>query len=576
LGNTAFTAQVWDTAIEGFAVAIEAVEQSHSWATSELRRQEILEEANDIYQKIVEACVAHGRLDKAIEYVERSKARNLIDLIATRDLYPKGDIPTESLYEFKRLQREIEAEYRKIDIAERKPFKEGNINSLADTMPDRTHLNQLRQKLDDLIIREIQPIDPTFSLTYRVEPISFKQIQALLPDDNTSILEWYITDDIFLTFIITRQAIQPLVWQSSSEDREALIDWVKEYLQDYSENKSQWKDKLSKCLQCLAQILHIGQILSYLPPSCNQLILIPHRFLHLLPLHALPLAEEQHCLLDSFTKGVSYTPNCQLLQLSQKRQRPDFTHLFAIQNPTQDLMFTDLEVEMIRQHFLSSDVLVKEAARKEVLDNQRLHDVHCLHFSCHGYFDFEYPLNSALILAGAVDSTSLQQANTVYKISSREGSRFNLEKCLTLGDIFNFNLSQCRLVTLSACETGLTDSTRLSDEYISLAIGFLVAGSRSVVGSLWTVEELSTAFLMIKFYENLQSQISVGTALSQAQLWLRNATLAELEPWLMQRQLLLSNKQKRLLLGWFRLSEADEQPFQSPFYWAGFCASGQS
>ena len=208
LGNTAFTAKVWDTAIEGFAIAIEAVEQSHSWATSELRRQEILEEANDIYQKIVEACVAHGQMDKAIEYVERSKARNLIDLIATRNLYPKGDIPTEVLKEFKHLQREIETEYRKIDITETNHFNEGNINSLANTRSDRTHLNQLRQKLNDLIVREIQPIDPTFCLTYRVEPISFKQIQSLLPETTLAFLSG---TSLTTTSLLSSSPVKPYI-----------------------------------------------------------------------------------------------------------------------------------------------------------------------------------------------------------------------------------------------------------------------------------------------------------------------------------------------------------------------------
>ncbi len=143
---------------------------------------------------------------------------------------------------------------------------------------------------------------------------------------------------------------------------------------------------------------------------------------------------------------------------------------------------------------------------------------------------------------------------------------------LTLGEILGFNLNQCRLVTLSACETGLTDFTNSSDEYIGLPSGFLVAGSRAVVSSLWTVDDLSTALLMIKFYENLLKPMSLAVALNQAQFWLRDSTQTELLAWSQQLKLEDSlSKEIKDSLGWF---DSDEQPFQKPYHWASFCAIG--
>ena len=78
---------------------------------------------------------------------------------------------------------------------------------------------------------------------------------------------------------------------------------------------------------------------------------------------------------------------------------------------------------------------------------------------------------------------------------------------LTLEDIIaDFRLSHCRLVTLSACETGLTDINNISDEYISLPYGFLLAGSTNLFSSLWTVSAFATALLIVKFYQELQQQ----------------------------------------------------------------------
>lgn len=517
LGNTAFDAELWDIAIEGFAVAIEAVEQSRSWATSESRRQDLLEEAIDIYEKIVQSYVNIDQNDRAIEYVERSKARNLVDILSGRELYPKTKIPN----------------------------------------------------------------DHNLRFSHKVEPISFYQIQALLKfefDEKTAIIEWYLVSNKIFTFIITNQAKMPIVLQSSYEDIEKLVTWFNEYLEDYGQNNRQWHQQLSQRLQYLAQLLHIDQIINYLPADCDRIIFIPHRFLHLLPLHALPLNESQnHNILDHFLRGVSYAPSCKLLQLSLTQKRSDLIHLFAIQNPTQDLSFTDIEVETIRRYFAPNDyVLVKEAStKKEILDNNHFLNANCVHFSCHGYFNFESPLESALILAEAGGSNGQLQGTASENNRSLDSTKINLDKCLTLGEILNLDLSQCCLVTLSACETGLIDFTSKSDEYMGFPSGFLLAGSSSVVSSLWAVNDFSTSFLMIRFYENLQSQTSVATALCQAQLWLRDITIAELKLWIDKRQLPLNPTHKMALHRMFHKFQDNSKPFQDPFYWAAFCAVGE-
>ena len=259
---------------------------------------------------------------------------------------------------------------------------------------------------------------------------------------------------------------------------------------------------------------------------------------------------KQNCLLDKFPRGVRYAPSCQLLQLSQNQQRPNFSQLFAIQNPTGDLSYANLEVEAIVSFFAESQVLVKQEATKAALNNDNnFKAAHCCHFSCHGDFNLVSPLESALI--------------------------FTDNERLTLAEIFALSLNQCRLITLSACETGITDPTNITDEYISLPSGFLYAGSPSVVSSLWTVNDLSTALLMIKFYQNLYTNVSVAVSLNQAQLWLRDVTKIQLEDWITKHQLRL-NLTLRMQLRRLSYQKPDGfQPFQSPFYWAAFCSVGK-
>jgi CHAT domain-containing protein len=223
-------------------------------------------------------------------------------------------------------------------------------------------------------------------------------------------------------------------------------------------------------------------------------------------------------------------------------------------------LFTDLEVNILSTFFTESKIIAKDNATKNaVLPHLKSSDNHCCHFSCHGGFNQDNPLESALFLGN--------------------------KEPLTLGEIFELRLNQCRLVTLSACETGLIDLNSISDEYIGLPSGFLFAGSPSVVSSLWTVNDLSTSFLMIKFYEilfNPNLNISVAVALKQAQNWLQNLTIEKLDEFLEQYQPQIDKYLAPLRPGQRKIYEESlkqirqrqPHPFANPYYWAGFTATG--
>jgi CHAT domain-containing protein len=71
------------------------------------------------------------------------------------------------------------------------------------------------------------------------------------------------------------------------------------------------------------------------------------------------------------------------------------------------------------------------------------------------------------------------------------------------------------LLVLSACQTGISESLA-GDEFAGLAQAFLYAGARSVLVSLWSVQDTSTADLMTAFYTNLSNGSNKAQALTQA------------------------------------------------------------
>ncbi|WP_347566184.1 CHAT domain-containing protein [Scytonema sp. UIC 10036] len=314
-----------------------------------------------------------------------------------------------------------------------------------------------------------------------------------------------------------------------------------------------------------------------MPKTCQRLIIIPHRYLHILPIHTFPLKNGEY-FYQNFAKGIAYAPSCQILNLvKQSSKQTKLYRLFAINNPTRQdlkpLLGANLEIEKIKQGFeLEQTVIIAEKKASEKIITQRkqeLQSAHCIHFSCHGKFNPESPLDSALCLADPEGNLG-ESAN------------------LTLAEVFEkLDLKQCRLVTFSACESGMTDPNIISDEYIGLPSGFLFAGSSSVVSTLWTVDPLATALFMSKFYHNLQrisnlEQGSIAITLNKTQKWLRTLTSKELARIKNSRkfeQLLdkvFENKRERLKFKDLLESAVKRQPypFENPYYWTGFIATG--
>ena len=188
----------------------------------------------------------------------------------------------------------------------------------------------------------------------------------------------------------------------------------------------------------------------------------------------------------------------------------------------------------------------------------------CFHFTGHAYHDLEQPLQSALALAD--------------------------EDLLTLADLFQLNLQRYRLVCLSACETGLTSPVDISDEYVGLVSGFLKSGMPHVVSTLWTVDEIASALFFIQFHQRLRHPHSSSPVLAfkQAQAWLKAVTWGNLAEWYGALGQWYREQNGGVQDGNYEtLQDAasdarvqaavqgeEHQPFEHPYYWAGFIITG--
>jgi CHAT domain-containing protein len=127
-------------------------------------------------------------------------------------------------------------------------------------------------------------------------------------------------------------------------------------------------------------------------------------------------------------------------------------------------------------------------------------DSQLIHFACHGLLDEHFPLNSALAL------TLPEQP--------AEGQDNGL---LQAWEIFESVRLDADLVTLSACDTALGREMG-GEGLVGLTRAFQYAGARSVLASLWSVSDISTARFMKHFYGYLRGGKSKDEALRAAQI----------------------------------------------------------
>lgn len=253
-------------------------------------------------------------------------------------------------------------------------------------------------------------------------------------------------------------------------------------------------------------------------PGTTSLIVIPDGPLHLVPFAALvnpqgaylttqltlsaaPSASVYYTLNRAprttlATKpflGVAFSPSAQSNVTSASTVR-GVSELRA--GSLKPLRFAREEVTQAAAVFGTGSVMLEGTQASETeLKAEPLADFKIIHLAAHGVSDATEPDRAALVLSpGSQAEDGLWQAREIQR------TRLNADA-----------------VILSACETG---SGRLQGQegVMNLARAFLIAGARSVVASLWDVEDRSTATLMESFYAHLKEGKTVNEALRQAQL----------------------------------------------------------
>jgi tetratricopeptide (TPR) repeat protein len=111
LGTAHFNQGHWQKAIEAYETAMEAAETSRSWSVDDTERQRVLQSALSVYENAIQCAVNLKNYKQAIEYTERIRSRQLVELMHSKDLYHDAQVPAEIqqyLDEYQQLNQKIQ------------------------------------------------------------------------------------------------------------------------------------------------------------------------------------------------------------------------------------------------------------------------------------------------------------------------------------------------------------------------------------------------------------------------------------------------------------------------------------
>lgn len=452
-------------AIDYYRRAIEVIESLRASITSESSKIGFVGNKQDVYGHLIKALITSQRPGEAFEYAERAKARALVDMLASREMFkrPSGGESNALLPELTRLN---------IDLAAFNPEK---------ATPEQVQKNQQTRGLMRKAAEKLQQADPELASLVTVAGFSEAKLRELLQPDETLVEYYYLGNDLY-AFIASKSALKGIRLEGAG-----LSDAVRQF-------RTAAQNPQSKEIAKLSRELHTRLIAPLgLPPKGN-LLIVPHGALHYVPFNALGNGTDS--VIDRYS--LRLLPSASVMSfLNQRKASGKGLIIFGnpdLGDPQYDLPGAQKEAAEIARLRPGSTVLLRSEASKTAAQKIAGNYAY-LHFASHGKFDPAKPLQSGIYLAND-------------KETGASGT-------LTVDDLYSLQLN-ADLVTLSACETALGNIDN-GDDVVGLTRGFFYAGVSSIVSSLWPVDDNATYQLMTRFYGELDKSPK-AEALRKAQL----------------------------------------------------------
>ncbi len=489
LGQVALALGDVAAAEAAFHAAITLIETLRAPLPAEEFRIAYLSDKLTPYQELVRLCLADGtpsRIAEALGYVERARARSLADMLnavhaplaASTDPYAAA-----LLARMERIREELNWYYSQLN----RPDNAGTLRGPGALVVLQEAVQQRETMLLDLRRQWAPGANRPQESSY---DFAVASLQTHL-GAGTLLIEYFEVDETLMAFVVNKSAVQVVSLHCREGDVAHCLQQLRFQLDAM---RYGGRSLLHHQTTLTARTRHhlaalYDYLLRPLEPLLGdgRLVIVPHRALHYVPFHA--LYNGSTYVIE--TRELCYTPSAAILHHCLAKPLRPLQRALLLGMPDDAAPRVADEIAELAMIFPAATIYLHDDATRAAL-RTAAPTVDLVHLACHGRFRSDNPLFSALQLA---------------------------DGWLTVHEAAQLQLN-CNLVTLSACETGISGLAP-GDEVLGLVRGFLLAGAPALLMSLWTVDDSATATFMHEFYRHLLAGNGAAAALRHAQCQLR-------------------------------------------------------
>jgi CHAT domain-containing protein/tetratricopeptide (TPR) repeat protein len=540
-----------------YSQAIASLERAHALKEETGQLEEIAKvqyELADIYCRLRRLKDARSAIEKTIEVIE--KQRVTISHFDSRASYFASvhryyALYVEILMLLHRQQPTLGFAERAFDASER-----SKVRSLLDLL---TTSGQ-DAPCDELLQRQLKAVEATensatdgkrIMAPSTASTLTMREVQAEIEDDHTILLEYALGDETSYLWVIDRREIRSYALPSSKKIKK-LVELFRRTIQP-----PQWKDgetaieyqvrarRTDQEFQVYAARLSRMLLGPVTLARTKRILVVPDGSLQYIPFAALPTPSPRVKDLLVHYQEIVILPSASVLanlrKAAAKRAPPTATAAifadpvfeqddprlaaFRVRGKSSTQGRSPALNRAISDMGTSSYIARLPASRNEanaIATILRSRDPHGVHVGLDFDASREYVLKEGLMqfrllhfaTHGVVDSRHPEMSGLILSLIDRKGRKE--DGYLRLGDIYKMKLS-ADLVVLSSCDSALGKDLD-SEGIIGLPRGFLYAGARSVIATLWKVNDEATARLMANLYARIERGESPSSALRSAQL----------------------------------------------------------
>lgn len=465
-------------------------------------------------------------LEKAFGIAEKSKVAGL--LAATRELNAKQfHIPSAIANYEQSLQYKIGILNSRISLEKEKGNPDDNL--LAEW--NRSILGLIKAR-DSLVLTFEKDYPEYYALKYNTVAPSMEEIPSIV-GRNYNYINYIVSDSLLYIFIINRKHRELLSYKTDS----LLIKRLGEFRVLLS-NPSLIKDARSAFLNYQQVGIDLYRIL--IEPVkkyfiSDNILISPDNYLSYLPFETIIsskyngegiLYRKLNYLMNDF--NISYTYSATLMkevfarEIKGRNKLAAFAPFYGsnisldsllIHNDHGNGILYDLPYARQEAEYVASisngSLFLNDRAKESIFKAEAI-NYNIIHLAMHTFLNDQSPMNSAMIFSQGNDNPD--------------------DGLLYTSEVYGLPLN-AYMVVLSSCNTG-TGVLSNGEGILSLARGFLYSGSRSVVMSMWEIEDKSGTEIISRFYENLKKGNTKSMALRKSRTsYLKKATQLKSHPY---------------------------------------------